>query len=194
MIEYIVGELIERTPTYGVVEAGGIGYVFQTTLNTFENLGGKKQVKIFMHTSIREDAHVLFGFSQLSERAMFRSLITVSGIGPASAIAALSTYNPDELRSAIVNGDVAALRRIKGIGVKSAERIIVDLKDKMGVSDTNFDNFGAQSNTLRTEALRALRNLGFDQRKAQIVVDKVLKEHDQSISIENLIKLSLRSL
>lgn len=194
MIEYIVGELVERTPTHGVVEAGGIGYVFQTTLNTFESLSGQKQVKIYMHTSIREDAHVLFGFSHLSERSMFRSLITVSGIGPASAIAALSTYNPEELRAAIVSGDVAALRRIKGIGVKSAERIIVDLKDKMGVSEANFDNFGAQSNTLRTEALRALRNLGFDQRKAQIVVDKVLKEHDQSISIESLIKLSLRSL
>lgn len=194
MIEFIVGELVERTPTYGVIETGGVGYIFQTTLHTFESLSGKKQVKIYMHTSIRDDAHVLFGFSHPSERAMFRSLITVSGIGPASAVAALSTYNPDELRSAIVSADVAALRRIKGIGAKSAERIIVDLKDKMGVGDVNFDNFGGQSNTLRSEALRALRNLGFDQRKAQIVVDKVLKEHDQSISIESLIKLSLRSL
>lgn len=194
MIEYIVGELVERTPTYGVVETGGIGYVFQTTLYTFENLNGKKKVKIYMHTSIRDDAHVLFGFAHLAERTMFRSLITVSGIGPASAVAALSTYTPEELRSAIVSGDVPALKRIKGIGSKSAERIIVDLKDKMGGSDANFNIFGDQSNTLRSEALRALRNLGFDQRKAQIVVDKVLKENDQSLTIENLIKLSLRSL
>ena len=194
MIEYIDGDLVERTPTYGVIETGGIGYIFQTTLNTFESLNGKKRVKIYMHTAIREDAHILFGFSHESERAMFRSLITVSGIGPASAIASLSTYNPMELRDAIVNGDVAALKKIKGIGAKSAERIIVDLKDKMGGSETNFDIFGAQSNTLRSEALRALRNLGFDQRKAQVVVDKVLESNDQSISIENLIKLSLRSL
>src|SRR5690554_2403111 len=147
-----------------------------------------------MHTSIREDAHVLFGFSHESERTMFRSLISVSGIGPASAIASLSTYNPIELRDAIVNGDVAALKKIKGIGAKSAERIIVDLKDKMGGSEVNFDIFGTQSNTLRSEALRALRNLGFDQRKAQVAVDKVLESNDQSITIEKLIKLSLRSL
>ena len=194
MIEYIDGELVERTPTFGVIETGGIGYIFQTSLNTFESLNGKKRVKIYMHTSIREDAHVLFGFSHETERTMFRSLISVSGIGPASAIAALSTYSPVELRDAIVNSDVPALRRIKGVGAKSAERIIVDLKDKMGGSEVNFDIFGAQSNTLRSEALRALRNLGFDQRKAQIVVDKVLETNDQSISIENLIKLSLKSL
>jgi len=194
MIEYIDGELVERTPTFGVIETGGIGYIFQTTLNTFESLNGKKRVKIYMHTSIREDAHVLFGFSHESERTMFRSLISVSGIGPASAIASLSTYNPIELRDAIVNGDVAALKKIKGIGAKSAERIIVDLKDKMGGSEVNFDIFGTQSNTLRSEALRALRNLGFDQRKAQVAVDKVLESNDQSITIEKLIKLSLRSL
>ncbi len=185
---------MQRTPTFGVIETGGIGYIFQTTLNTFENLNGKKRVKIYMHTSIREDAHVLFGFSHESERTMFRSLISVSGIGPASAVAALSSFKPAELQAAILNSDVASLKKIKGVGAKSAERIIVDLKDKMGGGDANFDIFGAQSNTLRSEALRALRNLGFDQRKAQVVVDKVLESNDESISIENLIKQSLKSL
>ena len=194
MIEYIDGELVQRTPTFGVIETGGIGYIFQTSLNTFESLNGKKRVKIFIHTSIREDAHVLFGFSHESERTMFRSLISVSGIGPSSAIAALSSYKPVQLQEAILHGDVASLKKIKGIGAKSAERIIVDLKDKMGGGDANFDIFGDQSNTLRSEALRALRNLGFDQRKAQTVVDKVLESSDESISIENLIKQSLKSL
>lgn len=194
MIEYIDGELVTRTPTFGVIETNGIGYIFQTSLHSFENLAGKKKVKIFIHTSIREDAHVLFGFSHEAERTMFRSLISVSGIGPASAIAALSSYTPSELQTAIIQGDVAALKKIKGVGAKSAERIIVDLKDKIGAGEANFDIFGGQNNTLRSEALRALRNLGFDQRKAQNVVDKVLEIKDESISIENLIKESLKRL
>ena len=132
MIEYIDGELVERTPTFGVIETGGIGYIFQTTLNTFESLNGKKRVKIYMHTSIREDAHVLFGFSHDTERTMFRSLISVSGIGPASAIAALSTYSPVELRDAIVNADVPALRRIKGVGADSSVNLLADHNGKKG--------------------------------------------------------------
>ena len=194
MIEYIDGELVNRTPTFGVIETNGVGYVFQTSLNTFESLAGKKRVKIFMHTSIREDAHVLFGFAFEAERTMFRSLISVSGIGPSSAIAALSSYKPKEIQEFIIQGDVASLKKIKGVGAKSAERIIVDLKDKIGGGEANFDIFGAQNNTLRSEALRALRNLGFDQRKAQNVVDKVLETNDESISIENLIKESLKRL
>ncbi len=194
MIEYISGDLVDRTPTYGIIETGGMGYIFQNSLNTFESLAGKKSAKIFMHTSIREDAHVLFGFSDEAERSMFRSLISVSGIGPSSAIAALSTFRPAELQQAIVHGDVASLKKIKGVGAKSAERIIVDLKDKIGAGDLNFDNFGGQSNTLRSEALRALRNLGFDQHKAQKVVDNVLDKSDGSLKIEELIKQSLKNL
>ncbi len=194
MIEYIKGQLISRSPTSGVVEANGIGYVFNNSLNTFEALSQQKTVQLFIHTTIREDAHTLFGFATESERSMFRSLISVSGIGPSSAVAALSSYTPKELQDAIVHGDVASLKKIKGIGAKSAERIIVDLKDKIGGGEMNFDNFGAQSNTLRSEALMALSNLGFDQRKAQIVVDKVIAAGDESLSIEVLIKQSLKSL
>lgn len=194
MIEYIKGQLISRSPTSGVIEVNGIGYVFNNSLNTFEALSQQKTVQLFMHTTIREDAHTMFGFASESERSMFRSLISVSGIGPSSAIAALSSYTPAELQNAIVQGDVASLKKIKGIGAKSAERIIVDLKDKIGGGEMNFDNFGGQSNTLRTEALRALSNLGFDQRKAQNVVDKVIAASDESLSIEVLIKQSLKSL
>lgn len=194
MIEYIKGQLVSRTPTNGVVEANGVGYVFNNSLNTFEALSQQKTVQVYIHTSIREDAHVMFGFADENERSMFRSLISVSGIGPSSAIAALSSYRPSELQEAIVQGDVASLKKIKGIGAKSAERIIVDLKDKIGGGEMNFDNFGAQSNTLRSEALRALSNLGFDSRKSQVVVDKVLAANDESLSIEVLIKQSLKSL
>jgi len=194
MLEYIKGHLVSRSPSSAIVDNGGIGYLLQVSLNTFEALGGLKEVKLYVHEVIREDAHLLYGFLRQEERAMFRSLISVSGIGPASAIAALSTMKPAELQDAITKGNVGALQKIKGIGAKSAQRIIVDLKDKISSQDANFDIFGAQNNTVRAEALRALRNLGFDPRKAQKVVDEVLDKSDESIKIEDLIKQSLRSL
>lgn len=194
MYEYIKGHITFRNTSYSVIETGGIGYVFQHSLSTFESLGKQNEVQVFMHLAVREDAHVLFGFFQDSERMMFRHLISVSGIGPASAIAALSAMRPDELQAAIFEEDVEALKRIKGIGAKSAQRIIVDLKDKLGSLEVNFDNFSGSSNTVRSEALKALQNLGFDRRKAQKVIDEVLKSTDESIGIEDLIKRSLKSL
>ena len=194
MFEYIVGNLVERTPTQSVIENNGIAYVFQNSINSFEQLAKPNPLKVYIHVSIREDAHTLYGFASLEERTMFRSLISVSGIGPSSALAALSSYKPSQLQEAILAGDVASLKKIKGVGAKSAERIIVDLRDKMGSGDMNFDNFAAPNNTLRSEALRALRNLGFDQRKSQKVVDEIMAAHDESMSIEDLIKLSLKSL
>lgn len=194
MIEYIKGQLVSRTPTASVIEINGIGYLFTNSLLTFEALSQQKTVQVLMHTVIREDAHTFYGFATEAERSMFRSLISVSGIGPSSAMAALSSFTPQELQNAILQGDVGTLKKIKGIGAKSAERIIVDLRDKIGGGEMNFDNFGAQSNTLRSEALRALSNLGFDPRKAQVVVDKVLAAGDESMSIEVLIKQSLKSL
>jgi Holliday junction DNA helicase RuvA len=194
MLEYIIGNLVERTPTQSVIENSGLAYVFQNSINSFEQLAKPNPIKIYTHVVIREDAHTMYGFASLEERSMFRSLISVSGIGPSSALAALSAYQPSQLQRAILDGDVASLKKIKGIGAKSAERIIVDLRDKMGSGDVNFDNFGAPNNTLRSEALRALRNLGFDQRKSQKVVDEIMAAHDESMSIEDLIKLSLKSL
>jgi len=194
MMAYINGRIITRTPTFGVIENHGIGYAFQNTLHTYELLKDGAESKLFIHTVIREDAHLLYGFAAEEERSMFRSLISVSGIGPSSALAALSSYKPKEIADAIAHGDVNKLKKIKGIGVKSAERIIVDLRDKVGAAQANFDNFGGPNNTLRSEALRALQNLGFDPRKSQIVVDKVLETGDESMSIEVLIKQSLKSL
>ncbi len=194
MIEYIKGELILRSPTHMVVENQGIAYHISISLSTFEQMAGKKQVKVFTHTVIREDAHSLFGFFSEAERSLFRKLISVSGIGPASAMAALSTLAPAQLQSAIVNGDVGTLKKIKGIGAKSAQRIIVDLRDKIGLDEENLEFVNDSSNTLRTEALRALRNLGFDPRKAQKVVDEIIDSEDESMKIEDLIKMSLKRL
>lgn len=193
MYEYIKGHITFRSTSHSVIETGGIGYVFQHTLSTFEALGKQKEVQIYLHLAVRDDAHVLYGFFRDSERTMFRNLISVSGIGPSSAIALLSALNPSDLQDAIFSEDVATLKKIKGIGAKSAQRIIVDLKDKLGAQEVNFDNFGGQNNTLRSEALKALQNLGFDRRKAQKVIDKVLESTDESISIEDLIKKSLKS-
>jgi Holliday junction DNA helicase RuvA len=194
MIEFISGTLISKTPAHAVIETGGVGYILNITLNTFESLSGKAPTKLLVHFAIREDAHTLYGFATSAERAMFRSLISVSGIGPTSAIAALSTLKPSELQSAIMAGDVDTLKKIKGIGAKSAQRIIVDLRDKVQGGETVFEIFNESGNTIRSEALRALRNLGFDPRKAQKVVDDILEKSDESIRIEDLIKQSLKSL
>ncbi len=194
MIEFISGTLISKTPAHAVLETGGVGYILNITLNTFEALSAKSQAKLLVHFAVREDAHTLYGFATSAERAMFRSLISVSGIGPASAIAALSTLKPSELQSAIMAGDVETLKKIKGIGAKSAQRIIVDLRDKVQGGETVFEIFNESGNTIRSEALRALRNLGFDPRKAQKVVDDILEKSDESIRIEDLIKQSLKSL
>jgi Holliday junction DNA helicase RuvA len=193
MYEYIKGHITFRSTSYSVIENNGIGYVFNHSLNTFESLARQSEVQIYMHLNVREDAHVLYGFFESSERDMFRHLISVSGIGPASAIAALSAMSPSDLQEAIFSEDVSALKKIKGIGAKSAQRMIVDLKDKLGSQEVNFDNFAGSNNTVRSEALKALQNLGFERRKAQKVVDSVLKSADESIGIEELIKRSLKS-
>lgn len=193
MYEYIKGHITFRSTSHSVIETNGIGYVFNHSLNTFESLSHQNEVQIFMHLSVREDAHVLFGFFESSERDMFRNLISVSGIGPTSAIAALSGMSPAALQEAIFSEDVSTLKKIKGIGAKSAQRMIVDLKDKLGSQEVNFDNFAGPNNTIRSEALKALQNLGFERRKAQKVVDQVLKSADESIGIEELIKRSLKS-
>ncbi len=194
MIEFISGILISKTPAHAVVETNGVGYLLNISLNTFDALSGKSSIKLLTHFAVREDAHVLYGFITEAERSMFRSLISVSGIGPASAIAALSTLKPSELQSAILAGDVDGLKKIKGIGAKSAQRIIVDLRGKMESGDPIFEFFNESGNTIRSEALRALRNLGFDPRKAQKVVDDILEMSDESMRIEDLIKQSLKSL
>jgi Holliday junction DNA helicase RuvA len=194
MIEYISGQVVSKSPSTAVIETNGVGYLLHISLHTYESLSGKGTARLLAHLAIREDAHTLYGFYGEAERSMFRSLISVSGIGPTSAMAALSTYKPQELQQAITMGDVDMLKRIKGIGPKSAQRIIVDLRDKVQAGESIFEIFNESGNTIRSEALKALRNLGFDPRKAQKVVDDILDKGDESIKIEDLIKQSLKSL
>jgi Holliday junction DNA helicase RuvA len=193
MIHHLRGKLIQLSPAHAVVECNGVGYEAQISLNTFTALQGKEEVFLFTHLAVREDAHVLYGFSAPEERTTFRLLITVSGVGPNTARLILSSLEPEELQSAILHGDVGTLKSVKGIGAKSAQRIIVDLKDKMGIDLGGEEINRSGGNTYREEALSALEVLGFNRPRAAKLVDKLIKQHE-GISSEELIKEALKNL
>lgn len=195
MITHIEGKLIEKTPTYAVIDCAGVGYLLNISLNTFSNLGAKDdKCKLFTHLSIREDAHVLFGFAKQEERSVFRHLISVSGVGPSTARMILSSLSPMEIQQAILTGNVNQLKSIKGIGEKSAQRIIVDLKGKLGKDDLASDFFMTTNNTVKDEALSALVMLGFAKNSAEKALEKALKIEGASYSVELLIKTALKNL
>ncbi len=193
MFEFIKGKLINITPTYAVIENSGIGYILNVSLNTYTQIQGKAECQLFIHQVIREDANTLFGFLTTQERDIFRHLISVSGIGANTARVILSSMNPAEVRDAILSGNVAQLQSVKGIGAKTAQRAIIDLKDKIGKSTIDADIFSSTSNTIKEEALSALVMLGFAKNTAGKVLDKnLLKEPD--LSVEALIKRALKQL
>lgn len=196
MIDYIKGEIVELTPTYVVVETAGVGYFIHITLPTFSFLGDKTSAKLFVYESIREDAHVLYGFRMQTERQLFMLLISVSGIGANTARMIMSSYTAQEIQEMIASGNVSALNSIKGIGTKTAQRIIVDLKDKIikGVGGNELVNFipNAQSEQ-KEEAVSALVMLGFASAASQKTVDKILKEQP-TLKVEQLIKLALKMM
>ena len=177
MISHIHGKLIEKTPTYVVVDVNGIGYHIKISLQTFSSIDGEL-CKLYTHLSVKEDSHTLFGFHEESERKLFRHLISVSGVGPSTAQAILSTYSVKEIIiNYIVTADVSAVKSIKGIGAKTAQRIIIDLKDKVSKNSSSSDLlFEKLDNTIKTEALSALLALGFGKKSAEEKLDKVLKE------------------
>ena len=193
MIDFIKGEIAELTPTYVILEQSGIGYHIHISLGSYSLLQGQKSVCLFIHQVIREDAHLLFGFVSIDEREIFRMLISVSGVGANTARMILSSMTPDEVRFAIAGGEVGLLKKIKGIGAKSAERIIVDLKDKVAKPAENLQLFRTLGNTNRKEALSALEILGFSKKPAEIVLDKLLLK-DSALSVEDLIKQALKLL
>ncbi len=196
MIDYIKGEITELTPAYVVLETAGIGYFVNITLPTFTSLGDKTASKLYVFESIREDAHVLYGFLKQSERQLFLLLISVSGIGANTARVIMSSYTAQEIQEMIASGNVTALNAIKGIGTKTAQRIIVDLKDKMliGVDGTDLNTFTATANSEEREgAVAALIMLGFAQAPSQKVVDKILKEQPL-LKVGQLIKIALQQL
>jgi holliday junction DNA helicase RuvA len=193
MYEYIQGKIGELNPTSVVVDNQGMGYLVQISLNTYSALSGKENAVIFLHQVIREDAHILFGFYSKSEREVFRQLLSVSGIGANTARMILSSMSPMEIKEAILSGNVTQLNAIKGIGLKTAQRIILDLKDKIGKTDAGHDFLLPQNNTNREEALSALVMLGFPKNIVEKVLDKILKDNP-SAKVEDLVKQALKSI
>lgn len=198
MIEYIRGELIETTPAFAVVDCNGIGYGINISLNTYSAIQGKQQVKLYIYEAIREDAYVLYGFSTKQERELFLLLITVSGIGGNTARMILSALSPSELCNVISSGNDKLLKTVKGIGLKTAQRIIVDLKDK--IASTGIEtvvgttaNLSAAHSEVYEEAIAALTMLGFAQAPSQKVVAAILKE-EPDLTVEKVIKLALKRL
>ena len=191
MIEYLNGSLVEISPTYAVIDVAGVGYYINVSLFTFEQIKDKKDVKLFVHQIIREDSFTLYGFATKDERDIFRQLISVSGIGAATARLMLSSLSPDEVRTAIVTGDVQLIKSVKGIGLKTAQRIIVDLKDKIDSRSQEAVVVGSGSN--RNEAIEALVVLGFSRKAVEKAVAKVLKTNPQA-SVEYIIKESFKYL
>ncbi len=193
MYDYITGNITQKTATFVVVEAHGVGYLLHVSLHTFTRLKDMQQAKIFTHLSIKEDAHTLFGFADEDERTLFRHLISVSGVGPSTARMMLSSLSSAELYQAITTGQVAVIKKIKGIGDKTAQRIILDLKDKLIKYDISSPILESSHNTTKDEALSALLTLGFTRGVAEKELDKLLKSAEPH-TVESLIKAALKNL
>ena len=193
MYEYINGKIVEVTPTYVVIEASGVGYFINISLYSYAEIQKLDECRIYLHQVIREDAHVLFGFYSKNEREIFRQLISVSGVGANTARMMLSSISPYEIQHAIIEENVNVLKKIKGIGAKSAERIIVDLKDKMGKVSGEHEIFTTKDNTIEEEALSALVLLGFNKNVVKKAIHKILTEH-RDFSVEDVIKTALKIL
>lgn len=194
MYSYISGTVVEKNPAFVVIDNQGIGYLINITLNTFTAIGEKEKVKLFVHLAIREDAHVMYGFYTEQERSLFLQLITVSGVGCNTARLILSSMTVKEAVDAIATNNIKMIQSVKGIGAKTAQRIVVDLHDKVGKMDVAAaENSSAGYNTLKEEALSALMVLGFNKLSIEKTLDKLLKQM-ASPSVEDLIKEALRLL
>jgi Holliday junction DNA helicase RuvA len=193
MITQVRGRLVEKSPTEVVVDCSGVGYLLHISLNTFSSLPDDEAVVLYTYLSIREDAHTLFGFITKTEREVFKLLISVSGVGPSIARTMCSSMTSEEIQNAIATENVALIQSVKGIGVKTAQRVIVDLKDKI-LKTFNIDELSLSiSNTNKDEALSALDVLGFQRKQSEKIIVSILKENPDA-SVEKLIKLALKNL
>lgn len=193
MIHHLHGRLIEKHPTHLVIECGGVGYFVNISLNTFSAIPDQEELRIYTFLQVREDAHTLYGFWTLAEREIFRLLLSVSGIGSSIARTMLSAMTPQQVCEAIATGNVPAIQAVKGIGGKTAQRVILDLKDKI-LKIYELDEVSlSTNNTNKEEALSALEVLGFGIKQSEKAVDAVLKQ-DPSLSVEGIIKLALKNL
>ena len=194
MITHIKGKLIKKTPTHVVIDVNGIGYEVKISLQT-SSLVSEENCQLFTHLSIKEDSHTLYGFYEENERSLFRHLISVSGVGPSTAQVILSTYNSEEIIQHITTADVKAIQSVKGIGAKSAQRIIIDLKDKVAKGITKSDLiFENTDNRIKDEALSALMALGFAKKLAENKIEKVLRNKPEISGVEELVKTALSQM
>ncbi len=194
MYEYIEGQLVNRNPAYAVIEVHGVGYVLNISVHTYSQLKDNAKCKLYTHLVVREDALILFGFADTEERDLFRQLISVSGVGVNTARIILSSLSPQEICQAIAVGDAPLLQRIKGIGGKTAQRIIVDLRDKVGKDLIPSEKLGILHNTKKEEALSGLIILGFPKMLADKALTKIIEKEGAGLTVEELIKKALQIL
>ena len=193
MITQITGRLVEKTPTQLVIDCSGVGYAVHISLHTFSQIGKDENIKIYTHLQVREDAHTLFGFHTTIERSVFLLLISVSGIGASTARTMLSSLEPQQIQRAIVSEDLNTIKSVKGIGLKTAQRVLIELKDKMMnlFEDEEIQIFG--NNTIKDEALSALEVLGYSRKQSERIVDSIIQSNPDC-SVEELIKEALNKL
>ena len=194
MYAYIDGKLVFKSAAFVVIDAGGVGYHINISLNTYSKLGDAERCKLFTWLHVKEDAHTLYGFIDEGERRLFLHLISIAGIGPNTGRMMLSSITPEEIQNAIISGNVAVIQRIKGIGPKSAQRVILELQDKLRKEGPDTLSTVPLNKTVRDEALSALVMLGFVRNAAEKVIDQELKKSGDEITVENLIKAALKSL
>lgn len=193
MYEFIRGAVTDLNPASIVIDASGVGYFINISLNTYSKVNGKKEAHLLIHQIVREDAHILYGFAEQRERELFRNLISVNGVGANTAIMMLSSLNPDELVTAVTTGNTDVLKAVKGIGAKTAQRIIIDLKDKFGKIPETGQFLISADNTTKNESLSALVMLGFAKKDADKVVSKIIGEEPDA-TVESVIKRALKRL
>ena len=193
MITHIQGKLVEKNPTDVVIDCNGVGYLLNISLHTFSQIPDQEAIKLYTHLIVREDSHTLYGFASVAEREIFKLLLSVSGIGPNTGRMMLSSLSPQQVKEGIAHGDVALIQSIKGIGAKTAARVILDLKDKV-LKVYDIDEVSVnKNNTNKDEALSALEVLGFAKKQAERVVDKIVRSQPDA-TVENIIKEALKNL
>ena len=194
MITQLQGKLVEKNPTHVVIDCHGVGYFVNISLNTYSALPEGEAIKLYTYLQIKEEAHTLYGFLTKTEREVFVLLLSVSGVGASTARTMLSSLTAAHVRSAIINGDVATIQAVKGIGAKTAQRVVLDLKDKM-LKLQDFEEVSISTlNTNKEEALAALEVLGFVRKQAEKVVDSIIKSNSEELSVEEIIKQALKRL
>jgi len=196
MIAFVEGKLTIKEPTFVIIETGGIGYEIKISLNTYSSIKDEEACKLHTYLHVKEDAHTLYGFSELTEKKLFLLLISISGIGPSTALMMFSSLSTNEIKSAISNEEVTVIQSVKGIGSKTAQRVILELKDKIRKEELMSLNNGQISpsshNTMRIEALSALVTLGINKQQAEKSIESILQNNDEQITLEELIKRALK--